>query len=184
MITSSRSSSDRVAEWRMRSIASFTLELLLDVGVGPRDVGLGLVVIVVTDEKLDRVVGEEALELAVQLRGEDLVGGDHQRRALQGLDDLGHGEGLARAGDAEQHLAGFAILPDPLDQLPDRGRLVAGRLIVGHELERLAALGLVGPSGLVRHEGLGRVGLGKAGSDLNRHRPGYMGSGGPIVTAC
>ena len=33
---------------------------LLDVGVGARDVGLGLVVVVVGDEILDRVVGEEA----------------------------------------------------------------------------------------------------------------------------
>ena len=56
--------------------------LLLDVGVGARHVGFGLVVVVVGDEVLDRVVGEEALELAVQLRGERLVGREHQGRAL------------------------------------------------------------------------------------------------------
>jgi hypothetical protein len=48
--------------------------LLLDVGVGAGDVGLGLVIIVVADEIFDRVVREEALELAVELGGEDLVG--------------------------------------------------------------------------------------------------------------
>ena len=46
---------------------------LLDVGVGARDVGFGLVIIVVADEIFDRIVGEEALELAVELGGEDLV---------------------------------------------------------------------------------------------------------------
>jgi hypothetical protein len=73
MITSSRSSSARVAEWRIRSICSL-IELLLDVGVGARHVGLGLVVVVVGDEILDRVVREEELELAVELRGQRLVG--------------------------------------------------------------------------------------------------------------
>ena len=38
---------------------------LLDIGVGPGDVGFGLVVVVIADEVFDRVVREEALELAV-----------------------------------------------------------------------------------------------------------------------
>ena len=58
------------------------LGFLLDVGVRPRHVGLGLVVVVVGDEVLDRVVGEEALELAVELGGERLVGREDDRRAL------------------------------------------------------------------------------------------------------
>ena len=81
---------------------------LLDIGVGARDVGLGLVIVVVGDEILDRVVGEEALELAIELRGQRLVGREDQRRALGRLDHLGHGEGLARAGDAEQHLVALS----------------------------------------------------------------------------
>ena len=55
---------------------------LLDVGVGARHVGFGLVVVVVGDEVLHRVVGEEALELAVELGGQRLVGRQHQGRAL------------------------------------------------------------------------------------------------------
>ena len=55
---------------------------LLDVGVGARDVGLGLVVVVVGDEVLDGVVGEEALHLAVELGGERLVGGEDQGGAV------------------------------------------------------------------------------------------------------
>jgi hypothetical protein len=47
--------------------------VLLDVGVARGDVRLGLVVVVVADEVLDGVVGEELLELAVELRRERLV---------------------------------------------------------------------------------------------------------------
>ena len=118
-MTSSRSSIARVAEWRMRSICSLIDDFLLDVGVGARHVGFGLVVVVVADEVLDRVVGEEALELAVELGGQRLVGGEDQRRALGLLDDLRHGEGLARAGDAEQHLVALAVR-DAVDELGDR----------------------------------------------------------------
>ena len=97
---------------------------LLDIGVGARDVGFRLVIVVVGDEILDRVVGEEALELAVELRRQRLVGREDQRRALGRLDHLGHGEGLARAGDAEQHLVAL-VRAHALDQLVDRLRLVA-----------------------------------------------------------
>ena len=44
--------------------------ILLDVGVGARDIGFRLVVIVIGDEIFHRVVGEEILELAVKLRGQ------------------------------------------------------------------------------------------------------------------
>jgi hypothetical protein len=71
------------------------------------DIGFGLVVVVIADEIFDRVFREERLELAVKLRRQRLVGRQDQGRALGGLDDLGHGEGLARAGDAQQHLVAF-----------------------------------------------------------------------------
>ena len=110
---------------------------LLDIGVGARDVGFRLVVVVVRDEILDRVVREEALHLAIELRRQRLVGRQDQRRALHVLDHLRHGVGLARAGDAEQHLV--AVAPQQaLGQLLDRGRLVARRVEIGLELERLA----------------------------------------------
>ena len=47
--------------------------IFLDVGVARRHVGLGLIVIVVTDEILDGVVGEKILKLRVELRRERLV---------------------------------------------------------------------------------------------------------------
>ena len=117
---------------------------LLDVGVGARDVGLGLVVVVVGDEVLDGVVGEEALHLAVELGGQRLVGGEDQGRALGAGDDLRDGVGLARAGDAEQDLVGLAVVGG-LDEIGDGGGLVAGGLVGRDEAEGDAAFGLCGP---------------------------------------
>ena len=74
--------------------------VLLYEGVCLRDVGLWLVVVVVADEVDHRVVWEELLELAAQLGGEGLVGRHDQGGHLAALDDVGHGEGLARACDA------------------------------------------------------------------------------------
>ena len=111
--------------------------VLLDVEVARRDVGLGLVVVVVGDEVLDGVVGEELPELGVQLRGERLVGGEHQRRPAGAGDDVGHRVGLARAGDAQQRLEREPVL-EALDQPGDRLRLVAGRRKRLVERERAA----------------------------------------------
>ena len=117
------------------------LQLLLDVGVRAGDVGLGLVVVVVGDEVLDRVLGEELLELAVELRGERLVRGKDDGGALRLLDDLGHGVGLAGAGGAEQDLVSLAA-GDALGELGDGGGLVARRLELGVHDESLAAFEL------------------------------------------
>ena len=86
------------------------LGFLLDVGVRLRDVGLGLVVVVVGDEVLDPVLREEPLELLVELRGERLVVREDERGAVERLDDLRHRERLPRAGDAEEDLV---LLPLP-----------------------------------------------------------------------
>src|SRR5215218_9541576 len=80
------------------------LGVLLDKGVRARDVSLGLVVVVVADEVLDGVVGEELGELAGKLRGERLVVRDDERRTTGLLNNAGHSMGLPRTGDAEQGL--------------------------------------------------------------------------------
>ena len=109
--------------------------VLLDVGVRLRDVGLGLVVVVVGDEVLDGVLGEQLAQLVGELGGERLVGLHHQDRALHLLRHPGHRGGLAGAGGAEEHDVLHATL-DPLGDLRDRGRLVARRLVVGLHVER------------------------------------------------
>ncbi len=122
---------------------------LLDIGVGARDVGFRLIIVVIGDEILDRVVGEELLELGVELRRQRLVWREDQGRALRLLDHLGHGEGFSRAGDAEQHLRAV-LVGDAFDEVLDRGRLVAGRLEVGLHLDSDAAFGFLRAFGAVR----------------------------------
>ena len=59
---------------------------------------------------------------------------DDERRALHAVDDVGHGEGLAAAGDAEERLVLIAAA-QAVDQLVDGLGLVAGGLEVGDEFE-------------------------------------------------
>ena len=89
--------------------------VLLDVGVGGREVRLGLVVVVVRHEVLDPVVREQLLQLGRQLGRQGLVGLDDEGGALDRLDRPGDGGGLAAAGDAEQGLVAVAAL-DALGQ--------------------------------------------------------------------
>ncbi len=78
--------------------------VLLNVGVRRRQVRLGLVVVVVRDEELDPVLGEELPQLGGELGGQRLVGLDDEGRPLDLLDHPGDGRRLARAGDALQRL--------------------------------------------------------------------------------
>ena len=128
MMQSRRSNSDRVAASRSLSSSSLIVGFLLDVNVAGGNVGFGLVVVVIGDEVLDRVVREERLELVIELRRQRLVVRQDQRRAVHLLDDLGHRVGLARAGDAEQHLVLLAVV-EPAGERLDGAALVSGRLI-------------------------------------------------------
>ena len=98
------------------------------------DICLRLVIVVVGDEVLHRVVREKLLELRAKLSRQGLVVGQHQRGTLHPFDDLGHGIGLSRAGDAQQHLLGKAVFNSPRQSL-DRLRLVAGGLIGGYDVK-------------------------------------------------
>ena len=111
--------------------------VLLDIGVGLRDVGLGLVVVVVRDEVDDGVVREELAHLGGDLRGQGLVRLHDERGAVQGLDRLCHGKGLARARDAHEGLVAKPIL-DPLRELGDGLGLVARGLEGRDDAQRLA----------------------------------------------
>ena len=109
--------------------------VLLDVGVRLRDIRLGLVVVVVTDEVFDRVVGQQLAELVGQLRREGLVGRHDQGRSLHRLDEPRRRRRLACPGRPEEHRVGHACR-DPLGQLGDGIGLVAAGLEVGDHLER------------------------------------------------
>ena len=108
--------------------------VLLDEGVRGGNVGLRLVVVVVGHEVAHGVVREELLKFARQLGRQRLVVGDHQRGPVGLGDDVGHGEGLARAGDAQQHLVLHALL-QPLRQGLDGLGLVAGGRVIGVQMK-------------------------------------------------
>ena len=109
--------------------------VLLDIGIGRRQVRLGLVVVVVRDEVLHPVLREKLLQLRRELSGERLVRLDHEGRALDRFDRPCDGGGLSAAGYPEKRL-----IPLPrshaLRQGADRSRLVASRLERRDHLER------------------------------------------------
>src|SRR3546814_2140211 len=71
-----------------------------------------------------------------------------------------------------QHLIAFTLLRRA-DQLVDRGRLVAGGLIVADQVEALAALDLVGARGAVRDIGVRGVDLVERSANLDDHGRQY-----------
>ena len=104
------------------------VRVLLDVGIGRRNIRLRLVIVVVTHEVFNRIFRKILFELTVQLRRERLVVRNNQCRTVQLCDDIGHRKCLAGPGDAEKRLELFAGA-ETVHQLRNRLRLVAGRLI-------------------------------------------------------
>ncbi len=84
--------------------------ILFYIGVAVRQVGFGLIIIVITDKVLHRVVREKLFELVEQLGGQSLVRGHDQGGSVQSGHHPGHGESLARTGHAQEHLLGSALL--------------------------------------------------------------------------
>ncbi len=113
-----RSHDDHVlsGQERLRGRVAQTVDLfvdlgfLLDIGVRNRHVCLRLIVVVVRDEVMNGVVREKVSVLLRQLRRQSFVVRDHQGRLLNGIDDIGHGEGLAGSGHAQKRLVGGARL--------------------------------------------------------------------------
>ena len=112
--------------------------VLLNVGIGGGDVGFRLVVVVVAHKVFHRILREELLELAAQLRRQRFIVGKYQRGPVDALDDIGHGEGFAAAGHALQRLhpvAGFYAFYQGIYGL----RLVAGGLERGYQFKSVFA---------------------------------------------
>ena len=102
--------------------------VFFDKGIGRRYVGLRLVVIVVGDEVLHCVIGEELLELAIELRRQGLVMGHDDGWPLDLLNHIGNGESLARTGYPEQGLMGKPGF-NAVNQSRNRFGLVTSRLV-------------------------------------------------------
>ena len=111
--------------------------VLFDVGVGLRDVRLGLVVVVVRHEVLNGIVRQHLSQLVGELRGQCLVGRHHQGGPLQAFDQPRRRSRLPGAGGTQQH---YVALPrqNPALQLLDGGRLVTGWVVRTDHLEAAA----------------------------------------------
>ena len=134
MMTSSRLTRAAVAARRRRSMFSLMSGVFFDVDVALRDVGFGLVVVVVADEIMDGVAREEGAELLVELGGQRLVVGQHQRRFAELGDHITRRKCLAGARRSEQGLARPAVA-EALDELGDGLGLIAGGLEFAGQLE-------------------------------------------------
>ena len=93
-----------------------------------------LVIVIVADEVFHRIIGEEVLELGGELGRQRLVVAHHQGGTLHPLYDVGHGEGLAAAGNAQQCLGSVAPA-QAFHQFIHRLGLVTGHLEIGDYLE-------------------------------------------------
>ena len=114
--------------------------VLLDVGVGLRDVGLGLVVVVVGDEVLDGVVRQQLAELVGELGGQGLVGRHDERGPLRPARPSRQWWPTCRY-PWRRAARCPAPPPGPRREVGDGRRLVAGGLEAGDDLEgRDAAL--------------------------------------------
>ena len=109
--------------------------ILLDIRIALRHIRLGLIVIVVRHKIDHGVVREEFLELARELSGKRFIGSHDQRRLPQGLNGLGHREGLARTSHAQQNLIAISI-PHTLHKRLNGLRLGTSGLVWGHDLKR------------------------------------------------
>ena len=103
-------------------------EVLFYIGIGYRDVGLRLVIIVVGDEILYGVVREKGLEFAVELRCERFVVAEYQSGPLEALNDVCHSESFAAAGDSKEGYVRNS-LTQSVTQAVNCFRLVPGGLV-------------------------------------------------------
>ena len=148
---------------------------LLYVGIGLRDVGLRLVIVVVRDEVLHGGVREERPELLIQLGRQRLVVSEDQSRTVHLSEHGRHRERLAAAGDTQKDLM-LVVRLDACDELLDRLRLVSAGLEIADELETSVGrrgnqplLGLAAPRRTGSRALLPRGLLPGTGPGLGRH---------------
>ena len=109
-------------------------QVFLDVRISRRHVGFRLIIVVVADVVLHSVVREELLHLAVELSGKRLVVREDEGRAVDVTDDVGDGERLSAARNAQKRLS-LNALSDAIRQLLNGFGLVSRRNIIRYELE-------------------------------------------------
>ena len=136
IMTSRLSNSAEVAEWRKLVYLVVDERVLFDVHILSGNIRFRLIVVVVRDEILNGVFGEELAELRAKLSGEGLVVRENERRSVQIRYDVRHCKGLARAGYSEQRLIFHSRLK-ARGQFCDSVRLVSRRSKRRMQTERL-----------------------------------------------
>jgi hypothetical protein len=110
--------------------------VFLDIGVAGWDIGLWLVIIVITHKKFDCILREKLLKFPVELGCQGLVMGNDQGGSLYPLNYVGHGEGLSGAGDSQKDLLRSPLL-NPLAQGVNGLRLIAFGLEFRNEFKSI-----------------------------------------------
>ncbi len=78
--------------------------ILLDISIGLGDIGLWLVIVIITDKIMDSIIWKKLAKLTAQLGCQRLVVGNHQGRLLHPGNHLGQGKCLACTGGSQQSL--------------------------------------------------------------------------------
>ena len=102
--------------------------ILLNIGVGRGDIRLRLVIIVVGYEIFYRILGKNSRSSVQSCAASVLLCASTSVGRWVCLDDVRHGERLARAGNAHQRLLGQTVA-DALHQFGYRLRLIARHLV-------------------------------------------------------
>ena len=76
-------------------------QILLNIGIGNRQIGFRLIIIVIRHKIFHRVVWEKLTKFTVQLSSKGLVVTQHQYRAVELRNDVGHRKGLSRTRYAQ-----------------------------------------------------------------------------------
>ena len=109
--------------------------ILFDESVRGGDVGLGLIVVVIGHKIAHGVVWKKFPKFRRKLRRKSFIVGNDQSRSVEFLDDVGHGEGFAGAGYAQQHLI-VHPLPDAFGEPFDGLGLISRGLVFGMQFEQ------------------------------------------------
>ncbi len=102
--------------------------LFLDVGIGYRQIGLGLVEIVIRDEVMHRVLWKKRTVLLRELRGESLIVRNHKRGFVKCGYHVCYAKCLTRARGSEKRLLSLASRK-AIEECGNGLRLVACRSV-------------------------------------------------------
>ena len=102
--------------------------ILFDKKISRRNIGLGLVVVVVADKVLDGIIREKIPHFRIKLSRKRFIGRHNQCGNADPGNDIGHGKGLAGPRDPEKRLSRQALFY-PLSEFLNRLSLIACRRI-------------------------------------------------------